>query len=408
MPKLLQINSALNKGSTGRIAEQIGALARNRGWETYMIHGARYVNKSDMFTFQVVSPFEEKLHAVKSLLFDAHGLGSERGTRKVIEFIKKLQPDIIHLHNLHGYHINYRVLFEYLLTVYIPIVWTLHDCWTMTGHCSHFDAIGCDRWKTECFNCPLRGGYPKSLFIDNSKRNYKLKKNLFTSIPNMTIVPVSQWLGDIVKQSYLKDNPIRVISNGIDVELFSPKKNDLRARLGLNGKTVILGVASAWPKSKGIKEFISLSAIPHYKVVMVGVSEKLKKELPSSILAIERTNSQHELASYYSMADVFVNPTYCDTFPTVNLEALACGTPIVTYRTGGSPEIVTNETGIVVEKGNFVQLISAIEEVRENGKEFYSVACRKHAVELYNKDRCYQGYINLYVELLRSRKVILP
>lgn len=407
MPKLLQINSALNKGSTGRIAEQIGALARNQGWETFMIHGARYVNKSNMSTFQTVSLFEEKLHAIKSLLFDAHGLGVEKATQKIVEVIKHLQPDIIHLHNLHGYYINYRVLFEYLHTVNIPIVWTLHDCWTMTGHCSHFDTIGCERWKTECFNCPLRGGYPKSLFIDNSKRNYKLKKKLFTSISNMTIVPVSQWLGGIVKQSYLRNYPIQVISNGVDIDLFSPKKDDLKSRLGLKGKTVILGVASAWPQSKGIKEFISLSTIPHYKVVMVGVSEKLKKELPSSILTIERTNSQHELANYYSMADVFVNPTYCDTFPTVNLEALACGTPVVTYRTGGSPEIVTNDTGIVVEKGNFEQLVSAIEKIREKGRKSYSVACRKHAVELYNKNRCYQDYINLYVELLNSSKVVL-
>ena len=399
--KLLQINAALNRGSTGRIAEQIASLARGRGWDTYMIHGARYVNRSDMQTLQTVTSLGEKVHAVKSMLFDAHGLGSTLATKRIVREIEGINPDIIHLHNIHGYYLNYKVLFEYLRTVDIPVVWTLHDCWTMTGHCAHFDVIGCERWKTECYKCPLKRDYPKSLLLERSKRNYNLKKQLFTSVKNMTIVPVSRWLGGIVKESYLGCYPCNVINNGVDIQLFSPIENNLRTQLNIGDRTVLLGVATAWKDDKGLQEFIRLSEKPSYQVVMVGVPEDIKRNLPHSIIAINRTNNQQELAAYYSMADMLVNPTYADTFPTVNLEALACGTPIVTYRTGGSPESVTEETGLVVDKGDFDALVKAIEEVRAKGKTHYSHACRQRAVALYNKDERYEDYIKLYESLLQ-------
>ena len=403
MPKLLQVNVALNKGSTGRIAEQIGKLARSKGWDTFILHGARYVNTSEMYSFQIGTPLLEKVHAVRSMLFDAHGLGSVNETQKSIEIIKQIKPDIIHLHNIHGYYLNYKVLFEYLATTNTPVVWTLHDCWSMTGHCSHFDYIGCERWKSGCYNCPLKGDYPKSLFLDRSKQNYLLKKTLFSSVENMTIVPVSKWLGSIVEQSFLREYPIRVINNGVDLKVFSPKETDLKYRLGLTGRNVLLGVAASWKEDKGLREFIKLSRIAEYQVIMVGVPAKLKGKLPEAIIAIERTNSQEELADYYSMADVLVNPTYNDTFPTVNLEALACGTPVVTYRTGGSPESITPETGIVVEKGDCNALCAAIMEIIANGKDFYSAACRKRAEDLYNKDDRFQEYLDLYQHLLSDK-----
>lgn len=399
--KLLQINAALNRGSTGRIAEQIASLARGRGWDTYMIHGARYVNRSDMQTLQTVTSLGEKVHAVKSMLFDAHGLGSTLATKRIVREIEGINPDIIHLHNIHGYYLNYKVLFGYLRTVDIPVVWTLHDCWTMTGHCAHFDVIGCERWKTECYNCPLKRDYPKSLLLERSKRNYNLKKQLFTSVKNMTIVPVSRWLGEIVKESYLGCYPCNVINNGVDIQLFSPIENNLRTQLNIGDRTVLLGVATAWKDEKGLQEFIRLSENTSYQVVMVGVPEEIKRNLPQSIIAINRTNNQQELAAYYSMADMLVNPTYADTFPTVNLEALACGTPIVTYRTGGSPESVTEETGLVVDKGDFDALVKAIEEVKAKGKTHYSSACRQRAVALYNKDDRYEDYMTMYESLLQ-------
>jgi len=403
MAKLLQINAALNKGSTGRIAEQIASLARSRGWETYMIHGARYVNRSDMHTLQSVTPIGEKVHAVKSMLFDAHGLGSTGATRKVIREINHIGPDIIHLHNIHGYYLNYKVLFEYLRSIDVPVVWTLHDCWAMTGHCAWFDSINCERWKTGCYSCPLKGEYPKTLLLDRSKRNYMLKKGLFASLGNMTIVPVSQWLEDIVHESILKGYPCHVINNGIDISVFSPLKSDLRLELGFGDKMILLGVASIWEERKGLQDFIKLAEkLPDtYRIILIGVSDNQRDSLPDNIIGVTRTDSQKELAEYYSMADVFVNPTYSDNFPTTNLEALACGTPVITYRTGGSPESVAPETGLIVDKGDFEGLVAAIEEIGKKGKSHYSAACRERAEALYNKDDRYEDYIKLYESLLQ-------
>ena len=401
MPKLLQINAALNRGSTGRIAEQIGTLAQKQGWEAYMAHGARYTNTTALKSIQVVTENMEKMHALKSMVFDAHGLGSTKATVKLVERIKEINPDIIHLHNIHGYYLNYKVLFEYLATIDTPIVWTLHDCWAMTGHCAHFDAAGCNKWKTGCHSCPLKREYPKSVLFDRSRHNYELKKSLFTALKDVTIVPVSQWLGDIVKESYLGTHKVRIINNGIDLKVFKPcDSNTLKERLGIGNRKILIGVATAWHNEKGLREFVQLSHDSRYQVVMVGVPAEVKKGLPKEIIAVERTNNQQELAEYYSMADVLVNPTYNDSFPTVNLEALACGTPIVTFRTGGSPESVTTETGIVVEKGNFGQLAQAIRKVCDNGKAHYSTACRECAVKLYDKDDKFKEYIELYNSLM--------
>lgn len=401
---LLQINVSLNKGSTGRIAEQIASLARVHGWDTYMVHGARSVNESKMKTLQSVSLWGERLHAVKSMLFDAHGLGSAHATRRVISEIRRIKPDIIHLHNIHGYYLNYKVLFEYLQTLSTPIVWTLHDCWPMTGHCAYFDAVNCERWKIGCYSCPLKEDYPKSLFFEQSVRNYNLKKKLFTSVEKMTLVPVSDWLSDIVHHSFLDKYSCRVINNGVDLQTFSPSRSNLRTHLGVEDKKILLGVASTWDKRKGIQDFVSLANLldESYQIILIGVSESQQKQLPNNIIILNRTENQQELAAYYSMADVFVTPTYSDNFPTTNLEALACGTPVVTYRTGGSPESVTEETGLVVDKGDFNGLVEAIEKIIAKGKSYYSTACRQRAVEFYNKDDRFADYVKLYEEIIQQ------
>ena len=403
MQKLLLINSALNTGSTGRIAEQTGILAKQQGWDVYIAHGARYTKSSALKTIRVVSKSEEILHAIQSMTFDAHGLGSRKATKKLVEKIKEIKPDIIHLHNIHGYYINYKILFEYITSLDIPIVWTLHDCWTMTGHCAHFDAIGCEKWKTGCCSCTLEREYPKSIFFDRSAYNYELKKRLFSSMKNATIIPVSKWLEGIVKESYLKNYTINVINNGIDIDIFKPSSTKkLREDLNIGNRFVLLAVAAQWNEKKGLYDCIKLSQklSDEYCIIMIGLEKEQIKELPSNIIAIERTENQAQLAEFYSMADVLVNPTYNDTFPTVNLEAQACGTPVVTYRTGGSPESLSEETGIVVEKGNFEQLIQAIETIKKNGKQHYSAACRERAVNFYNKDDRFKEYIELYNSLI--------
>ncbi len=404
MPTLLQINSALNRGSTGRIAEQIGILAKEQGWNIYIAHGARYKGKSALQTIQVVTEKEEKLHALKSMALDAHGLGSKKATEKLVERIKEISPDIIHLHNIHGYYLNYKVLFEYLATIDTPVVWTLHDCWTMTGHCSHFDAIGCDKWKTGCYNCPLKREYPKSILLDHSARNYAIKKELFASLKNATIVPVSNWLGSIVKESYLGNYSVNVINNGVDLDIFKPADSSkLRNKLGIGNKIVLLGVATAWSRKKGLYDYIELSKhLPDkYQIVLVGIDNEIKKEIPSNIIAIERTNSQHELAVLYSLADIVLNLSYEETFGLTTVEGFACGTPGIVYDKTASPELITPETGIVLKDvGDFKTIIDSIEIIRRKGKVHYSTACRERAVMFYNKDDKFQEYITLYNSLI--------
>ena len=396
--RLLQIDSCLNMLSTGRITESIGKLAIDRGWECYIIHGARFARPgSCMHAIQAVSKLGEYAHYAESLLFDNHGLASRCATKRVVEEIKGIKPDVIQLHCIHGYYLNYKILFEYLNATNIPVVWTFHDCWAFTGHCAHFVTAGCDKWKIECYNCPLKTDYPKSL-IDNSRSNYNLKKRLFSSNKNLHIVAVSNWLADLTRQSFLKDKDINVIHNGVDLIRFSPKKVQKTERFR------VLGVSGVWYKDKGLYDFYKLRELldkDEYEIVMIGLTSEQIKELPDGIIGIERTTSVSELAEYYSSADVFVNPTYADSFPTVNMEALACGTPVITYNTGGSPEIIDELSGYVVEQGDIPNLVAAIEIVYKKGKEFYIAACRERVVKHFDKNDCFERYINLYNELLR-------
>lgn len=404
MPSVLQINSAKNCGSTGKIAEQISQVAKSKGWRTYIAHGFRYNRGGEIEGVLVTGKYGEYTHLIKSVLTDGQGLGSVSETKKFIKWVDDIKPDIVHLHNIHGYYINYRILFEYLCTKGIPVVWTLHDCWSFTGHCVYFDRIGCEKWLSHCEHCPQTSSYPKSL-IDKSPRNFELKKKLFASVPNMTIVPVSDWLHNLVSKSYLSKYQITTIHNGIALDIFKPCDSDFRKRYSLEGKFIVLGVADGYGKRKGLLDFNRLNERlgNDVRIVMVGLSENDKKQIAPNIIGMGRTNNQQELIDIYSAADVFINPTYEDNFPTTNLEALACGTPVVTYRTGGSPEAVDGDTGIVVEKGDLEGLIRAIEIVKNNGKASYSRVCRERAVRFFNKDDRFEDYVRLYEEILEKK-----
>ena len=407
MPTLLQINVCVNRGSTGRIAEQIGEAVMSRGWSSYIAYG-RGDSHSTSHTIKIGSRLGVALHALLTRITDRHGLYSRIATKRLIRQIESIAPDIIHLHNIHGYYINYQVLFSYLREAKIPVVWTLHDCWAMTGHCSHFEYVGCARWKTGCYDCPQKNAYPRSWLMDNSRNNYSEKCSQFTSIENLTLVPVSDWLGAVAKESNLGEYNIRVIHNGIDTCVFTPVANNtLRQQYGISDdKKIVLGVASPWSKQKGFNDFIKLNehlSKQRYQIVMVGISEGQRRKLPNSIIGIPRTSDIYELVGWYSAADVFVNPTFEDSYPTTNLEALSCGTPVITYKTGGSSESVNSDMGRVVDKGRVEGLAEAIEELCKENRAAMREKCRAYAVAHFDKRDCFREYIDLYEEILQKR-----
>jgi putative colanic acid biosynthesis glycosyltransferase len=407
MFKVLQINTALNTGSTGRIAEQIGKIAIDRGWESYIAYG-RKGNESLSKSIKVGSEFDFYIHLFYTRLFDKHGLASIKATKKLIEDIIAIKPDIIHLHNLHGYYVNYELLFQFFKNSTIPVVWTLHDCWPFTGHCSYFSNISCEKWKVNCGKCPKKKNYPRSWFFDRSKYNFSLKKETYCLITNLTIVPVSHWLGSLVKESILSNFPMCVIHNGINNEDFK-LTNDIikiREKYCINHRHILLGVATSWSIGKGLKDYFKLATqLPeNCVIVLVGLTKQQIQKLPNEIIGIERTESVKELAGLYSLADIVLNLSYQETFGMTTVEGFACGTPGIVYNLTASPELITPETGIVIEPGNISNLRNAIDEILSKGKEFYSSKCRERAEEMYSAKIQYEKYLALYEELIQTAK----
>lgn len=399
--KLLLVNTSANSGSTGRIAEEIGQSAINNGYESYFAYG-RICRESMSQLIKIGNDFDFKMHVIESRLLDNHGFASKSATKRFISDIKRIKPDIINLHNIHGYYLNIQILFDYLERARIPVVWTLHDCWAFTGHCSYFDRYSCFKWESECNNCPNKKGYPTSILLDRSKKNYYRKKDLFNKPECITFVTPSYWLEGHVSRSFLNKYPIITIHNGVDIEIFKPMDcQDVRHKLAINSdKKVILGVASTWDRRKGLDDFIELSKKfdDNYQIILVGLNDKQITALPKNIIGIKRTENIQQLAELYSIADVFVNPTYVDNFPTTNIEALACGTPVITYKTGGSPEAIDEKTGMVVEQGDIPQLIESIKTIANN-KEQYTEACRIRALKYFNKNERFNDYVELFNRL---------
>lgn len=399
--KLLIFNTVLNSGSTGRIAEEIGLKANNNGFESYCTYGIKN-NNSRLKSLQVSSKFDTYCHALKSRLFDAHGLGSIKVTKGILKDIQDINPDIINLHNIHGYYLNYPILFKFLKELQIPIVWTFHDCWPLTGHCSFFDAVNCNKWQSGCVNCPNLHGYPSSLFKDNSKYNYQLKREIFQSIENLTLVAPCYWMKEVIDKSFLNNKSIRVIYNGVNTHVFKPssieRKHQVQKKLNLKNKTIFLGVASIWDKRKGLEDFIKISdyLTEEEVIILVGLNAKQISKLPSNIIGIQRTEDIAELADIYSSANVFLNPTYVDNFPTTNIEALACGTPVVTYDTGGSPESIDHLTGHTVEKGDYLSLLKYARDLSIQDRDAIATSCRERAINLFDSQERFQEYVNLF------------
>lgn len=397
--RILQINTSCGIGCTGRIAVEIANECAKLGIENYIAYGVRDTRYEK--SYHIGSKLSYYTHNILSRFFDNEGGYSYFATKAFLKWVDRIKPDVIHLHNIHGHYINIKMLFQYLSKRNISCVWTLHDCWAFTGHCTYFDYIRCEKWKTQCFSCPQRKKYPKSWFFDRSKNNYLTKNKLFTSVANMTIVTPSKWLGNLTKQSFLSKYPIKVIHNGIDLDIFKPKQSNFREKHNLQNKFIVLGVAFGFGERKGFKYFIELAnrLDETFQVIMVGVTEEQKQSLPKSIIGILRTNNVEELVEIYNTADVFINPTLEDNFPTTNLESLACGTPVITFNTGGSIECIDETCGVVVEKENFEKLCETIYASRTDA--FSKFDCIKRA-SLYDKQARYFEYIELYKILERE------
>lgn len=401
--RIVQINLTYAIGSTGHIMADLSKVIESSGNESYMVCG--YSNQKRVNHLHIMQTLPTIWDLRKDILISRltgrMGYNSQRETKKMLQWLDTIQPDIVHLHNIHGNYIHLKMLFGYLKEHNIRVVWTLHDCWSFTGRCSHFELHGCDQWKTGCQHCTQKDIYPITYFFDFSKSMWKHKKEMFTGLDHVHLVTPSVWLKKYVDQSYLSKYKCSVINNGINLNTFYPcakrshyVENDTRK--------VILGVTSSWTERKGLYDFYKLDTmIDHtkYRIVLVGLNDRQMKQLPESILGIRRTNNVQELVELYSSADVYVNPTYQDNYPTVNLEAAACGTPVVTYRTGGSPESVPAEVGVVVERGDIEQLYSSIMQILSEEKDAEAISA--YAKSHFDKNKKYEEYLECYYQLMK-------
>lgn len=407
MRTLLQINPVLRVNtSTGRIMQEIGELAMQHGWRSCIAYskGRDGIKSCQSEVIPVGNKWSTIWHGLETRLFDRHGLASNEATRLFVKQIQELKPDVIHIHNIHGYFLNYQILFDFLAKSNIPVIWTVHDCWLYTGHCYYYSYAGCNKWQTGCGHCPQKREFPASWLIDRSHQNYEDKKQAFTSLPQdqLTIVPVSEWIREEMQHSFFRNNRFHVIHNGINTNIFNIyNPEQVKQKYGLNGKHILLGVASIWSREKGFDDCIQMADFlhPDEMLVLVGVRPEQQKKLKKNMLGIPRTENIHQLAELYAAADAFINPTWQDNYPTVNLEAIACGTPVVTYRTGGSIEAITDQTGFIVPQGNVKEMLEAARLISQRGKAYYQQPCRTYALENFRKEDRYQDYLDLYDKL---------
>ena len=396
--KVLQINTFGNL-STGRIAVDLYNVLKSTGNDGLVAFARNTI--SDGVPHYVIGTMKNVYaDALFTRITDGAGFYSKASTIKLIDKIKEYNPDVIHLHNLHGYYINVEVLFDYLKMSGKPVVWTLHDCWAFTGHCCHFSAIKCDKWKTQCEVCPQKHSYPAS-YIDHSKSNYLRKKKLFTGVENMQIVTVSKWLEDVTSQSYLASYPIETIYNGIDLSVFRPMRSNIKDRLGIGNRKMILGVASTWSTNKGLKDFIELNKLitSEYVIILVGLSKQQITEMPNNIIGLPRTRDTNELVELYSAASIFFNASVEETFGLPTVEAMACGTPVIVYNSTALPEVVNEECGYIVEPHDLRTVVKILKD--EEYKTITKDLCMKQARK-YEKHKQYKQYIELYKSLCKE------
>lgn len=405
--KVLRITTEINRSSIGRTTEQLGKLVIAEGWESYIAWG-RADGESASQKIRVGNKISVWFHGILTRLFDLHGYGSYFATKRLVSQIRKIKPNIIHLHDIHGYYINLKVLFNYLKESGIPVVWSHHDCWAFTGHCAFYSTVNCNKWQTECHDCPLSKDYPGSLFVDNSRKNYRLKKELFTSLDKLYNVGVSEWISKELKKSFLKKYPILTICNGIDTDVFRPRQEyekEVREKYGLGNGRILIGVATAWGERKGLSDYYKLRERlgDEYVIVLVGAPESIQQSLPKGMIGIQRTDSIDELCKLYSASSIVLNLASAESFGKTTPEGLACGVPSIVYNCTASPDLVDEGTGIVVEKSDIPALVDAVNTIMSWDKNDTIQKCRERACELYSIKKNWPMYIELYKQILNIK-----
>lgn len=398
--RVFQLNTYCGVKSTGRIAVEIAKLVQAEGGACRIGYGVPGISEeSEPFAYRVGSAWERKLHGAVRKLLDGEGYGSLLATRRLVREMRAFEPDLIHLHNVHGCYLHLPTLFGYLQKAHLPVVWTLHDCWPFTGHCAYFDYSGCERWKNGCHDCPQQRSYPVCIGLDGSKRNYRLKQSCFGGLNNLTFVAPCEWMKQPLSGSFLKEKPVRVIYNGVNLNVFAPTASDLRSRYGLTDRRICLSVAAEWDRRKGLPYLCEAARQmgETYCFVVIGLEQEQIQRLPANMLGLTQTSDTKELAAWYTAADCFVNPTLEDNMPMVNLEALACGTPVVTFATGGCPEAVDEATGLVVPKGDQSALCAAIAQMAGQ-KAQRAQQCVARA-QRFDARHTFRAYLDLYKEL---------
>ena len=398
--RVLLINVVCGIRSTGRICTDLAEALEARGHEVKIAYGRENVpEKFRKFSFRTENDFGVKFSALRARFTDNAGFSNRKATIQLVEKIREFDPDVIHLHVLHGYWLNIEILFDYLRGSGKKIIWTFHDCWAFTGHCAYFDYVACDRWMNGCFSCPDKRAYPTSVFADCSKKNYLKKRALLTGIPDMHIITPSKWLADYVRTSFLKEYPVKVIHNGIDTDVFCRNENTLRAagelkkRYRLETKKLVIAVSTSWDRRKGLQEYFKLADQlgEDYQVAVIGLSEEQAASVPENVLGIQRTDSVLELAGFYVLAHAYVNASLEENYPTTNLEAIACGTPVIAYQTGGSGESA-ELFGTVVPRGN----ISALSEAVRNAEALVPAMAPEDIKKLFSFRKMTEEYLKLY------------
>lgn len=366
--KVFQINTVYGTGSTGRIVADLKHKVEKQGGQCMAAYGRGYTEEEN--TYKIGNRVDMYMHALLTRITDKTAFYSKRNTRRLIDKIIEFEPDVIHLHNLHGYYLNIEILFDFLKKYNKPVIWTLHDCWSYTGHCSYYTAAKCEQWKEHCKQCTQKTQYPASRVKDNCSDNFEQKRRIFTGVNNLTIVTPSRWLKKEVQQSFLKSYDVECIYNGIDLQTFQPRSSDLREKYEIGDKKVILCVANVWSDRKGLPKVIELSSkidTARYAVVVIGLSKKQMTQMPETVIAIERTANIEELIRWYSLADIYFNTSTEETLGLTTIEALACGTPALVFNSTAIAETIDETCGIIMDDFERADIIDSIIEIIEDG-----------------------------------------